>query len=385
MLLMAALARPSLDVWYGPNPFQHTTSLRSGHSRDLRARPDFYPNVLQPAMSWPDLAKRTGVFKIFLDMLYTGISTDAQLIGLIGVVQQQGLRTGIEVGGARWGAGRCNLTTALAYATIEQRDVARWLSLGGRIDSLSTDHADVWNVRGGSGPLCEPPIPMADRIEVVAQVFASWRRFLGAEASLGFIESLGFWDIEGPDGKSYKNTEPAVFSKIDGWIPRLEDVTSRLLDAAKRHNPVPGTPLLDHYLIDYGLEGVEYDTHTYGPSPTGGLNYGRVLGAEAIMHRHGLRTGVMMNAFADRSLNCSAAFARCSASAALRTLEYTQGYMRLPSRLSEHAVLEQWQPHPNTTGPASLPYSGMWMASAGAAAVSCEAFACDLSETRSAS
>ena len=54
-------------------------------------------------------------------------------------------------------------------------------------------------------------------------------------------------------------------------------------------------------------------------------------------------------------------FARCSASAALRTLEYThpgiQGYMRLPSRLSEHAVLEQWQPHPNTTGPASLPYS----------------------------
>ena len=244
--------------------------------------------------------------------------------------------------------------------TLEQRDVARWLSLGGRIDSLSTDHADVWNVRGGSGPLCEPPIPMADRIEVVAQVFASWRRFLGAEASLGFIESLGFWDIEGPDGKSYKNTEPAVFSKIDGWIPRLEDVTSRLLDAAKRHNPVPGTPLLDHYLIDYGLEGVEYDTHTYGPSPTGGLNYGRVLGAEAIMHRHGLRTGVMMNAFADRSLNCSAAFARCSASAALRTLEYTQGYMRLPSRLSEHAVLEQWQPHPNTTGPASLPYSGMW-------------------------
>ena len=113
----------------------------------------------------------------------------------------------------------------------------------------------------------------------------------------------------------------------------------------------------------------EYDTHTYGPSPTGGLNYGRVLGAEAIMHRHGLRTGVMMNAFADRSLDCSAAFARCSASAALRTLEYTQGYMRLPSRLSEHAVLEQWQPHPNTTGPASLPYSGMWMASAGAAAV----------------
>ena len=73
MLLMAVLARPSLDVWYGPNPFQHTTSLRSGHSRDLRARPDFYPNVLQPAMSWPDLAKRTGVFKIFLDMLYTGI------------------------------------------------------------------------------------------------------------------------------------------------------------------------------------------------------------------------------------------------------------------------------------------------------------------------
>ena len=43
--------------------------------------------------------------------------------------------------------------------------------------------------------------------------------------------------------------------------------------------------------------------------------------------------------------------------------------MQLPARMSEHAVLEQWQPFPNTTGPETAPNTGMWMASACAAAI----------------
>ena len=74
--------------------------------------------------------------------------------------------------------------------------------------------------------------------------------------------SLGFWDIVGPDGTNYTNTDPTELNDIPGWIPRLEDVTRLLLSAAERHNPVPDTPLIDHYFIDFSLEGVEYDTRT---------------------------------------------------------------------------------------------------------------------------
>lgn len=362
-------APPQLDVWYGPN----------GMLPGAVVRPDFWANITAPGTAWPQLASNVKVFKLFLDELYgppgkpgvgPGVgSTDAQLKQLIALLKGRGIRTGIEVGGARWGAGRCNLTEALAYATIEQQQVGRWLQLGGSIEHLATDHADVWDIRGLSGPSCEPAVPMIERIDVVAQVFASWRTFLGKQTSLGFIESLGFWEIDGPDGTNFTCTDPLHLNKVKGWIPRLDDVTGLLLRAAEKHNPTPGTPLIDHYLIDFSLEGVEYDTRTYGTSPHGLVNYNRVLGAEMIMKKHGLKSGVFLNAFHDKRINCTLFPERCSASAANRTLNYTNMYLQLPNRLSEHAVLEQWQPYPSMTGPETCLYTGMWMASQCAAAI----------------
>jgi hypothetical protein len=61
--------------------------------------------------------------------------------------------------------------------------------------------------------------------------------------------------------------------------------------------------------------------------------------------------------------------ASCSASAAERSISYTQAYMRLPNRRSEHAVLQQWQPFPGLTGPASMRGTGMWVATEQAAIV----------------
>ena len=90
------------------------------------------------------------------------------------------------------------------------------------------------------------------------------------------------------------------------------------------------------------------------------------------MHRHGLKTGVLLNAFHDvhdSTINCSRSPPECSRSAAQRTLRFTEGYVRLAGRMSEHAVLEQWQPFPSATGPAATKDTGMWMASACAAVV----------------
>ena len=170
-------------------------------------------------------------------------TTDAELQGLIAVLKKKGIKTGIEVGGARWGNGRCDAASMLEFAQLEQKQVSRWIKLGGTIDSVSTDHADVWDVRGEAskgGKPCAPAVPMRTRIDVVAQVFASWRKFLGPKASLGFIESLGFWEIAGPDGTNFTNTSPSQLNNITGWIPRLEDVTALLLADGKKYNPTPG-------------------------------------------------------------------------------------------------------------------------------------------------
>ena len=177
--------------------------------------------------------------------IHPASSTDAQLKGLIVTLEQLRYKVGIEIAGARVRAilsllllllhlptclrvcGRANMVCVLAsqwgnwsdstqgvcseadmiqgVAAAEQKQVARWLKLGGTIDSVTTDHAMTWDVRGpgpgdGYAPACLPAVPMTTRIDTLARVFASWRAFLGPKASLGFIESLGYWDIDGPDG-----------------------------------------------------------------------------------------------------------------------------------------------------------------------------------------
>ena len=185
----------------------------------------------------------------------------------------------------------------LLYAKQEQKQARRWLDLGGRLDSVTTDHALTWDARHELPQQhCEPPVPMAARVDVVVQVLASWRAFLGPDTSIGFIESLGYWDITGPDGTAYQNVDPSRLRKLTGWIPQLSDVTAMLLSAGERINPTPEVPLIDHYQIDYGMDGVEEDTIHYGPRPPVRMNYGRILGAESIMKAHDLQTGVNTNA-----------------------------------------------------------------------------------------
>lgn len=148
-------------------------------------------------------------------------------------------------------------------------------------------------------------------------------------------------------------------------------MTALLLADGEKHNPLPGTPLINHYQIDFGLGGVEFDTFKYGAVPPVGINYGRILGAEKIMKNHGLQSGVILNAFRGGEfgghclVGCSPSAdpASRSHSAAIRTLNFTRGYMQLPNRLSEHAVLEQWQDYPSKTGPETVADTSMWTAS----------------------
>eukprot|EP01043_Picozoa_sp_COSAG02_P010812 COSAG02_NODE_389_length_23251_cov_259.067640_4_plen_416_part_00 len=358
-----------VDVWYSPHFAEITTKV---------AAPDLFPLLITPAAAWPELAARTSTFKLKMQPLQGTNTNDADLAALAATIKSHGWETGLEIGGARWGGARCNISSQVKYAEMEQQTVSRWLKLGGHIDSITTDHALTWDIRHKlATPPCEPPVPMAVRVQAVAQVFGSWRTFLGRNASLGFIESLGYWDITGPDGTNFTNTSPTQLNNISGWMPRLDEVTDLLLTAAAKHNPTPSVPLLDHYQIDYGMDGVEQDTLQYGAAPPVGINYGRILGAEALMAARGLQTGVILNANAARSrtyaptagngclVGCDPEFTP-SHSAVVRTLNVTRGYMALPGRRSHHALLEQWQAYPNRTGPETEPDTGMWMASSAA-------------------
>jgi len=360
----------SPDVWYSPH------FVTNGATP-----PDLFPLLNSPDTAWPRLAGRTSYFNLKMKILYATSSTDDELKALITTLKKLHIKVGVEIGGARWGIGTCNVTEVLASALREQSQVARWIKLGGSIDAATTDHANTWDVRGLlPEPPCVPAVPMATRIDAVAQVFASWRKFLGPKASLGFIESLGYWEIEGPDGTNFTNDDPVHLNNITGWIPRLEDVTTLLQAAAMKHNPTPGIPLLNHYQIDHGMDGVEHDTIRYGAVPPVGMNYGRILGAEAIMKAHGIQYGVFSNANPPHMrkyaptphsgclVACDEVFTP-SHSAALRTLNFTRGYMLLPTRSSQHVILEQWQGFPNVTGPEMVEDTGMWMASQAAAMV----------------
>ena len=357
------------EVWYSPQ-FVDVSSKT--------APADFFRMVNAPDTAWPKLASRTSAFKLKMWPLDGANCNDTQLAGMAAAINSHGMKTGLEIGGARWGGARCDVASQLRYAAMEQKTVSRWMSLGGRVDSITTDHALTWDIRHelAIAP-CEPPVPMSVRIDAVAQVFASWRTFFGANVSMGFIESLGYWDIVGPDGTNFTNVAPTRLNNISGWIPTLAEVTDRLLDTAKRYNPTPEIPLLDHYQIDYGMDGAEQDTLRYGTVPPVGINYGRILGAEAVMEARGLRTGVILNANAAHQrtfaptppgclVGCNPEFTP-SHSAAVRTLNVTRGYMAQPGRRSQHALLEQWQAFPNRTGPETEPDTGMWMASAAAA------------------
>lgn len=351
------------EVWYSPH-------------FGPPGRTDF-PLLVAPHTAWPSLAARTATFKLKMFPLIGANSCDDELAALVAAIDGNGMATGLEIGGARWGGGRCNATSQLQYAMGEQKAVSRWLRLGGSITSVTTDHALTWDIRNELRvPPCNPPVPLEARIEAVAQVFGSWRKFLGPNVSLGFIESLGYWDIQGPDGTNFTNVAPAQLNNISGWIRTLGGVTDALLSVAKRHNPTPNVRLLSHYQIDYGLDGVEQDTLKYGRSAGGGINYGRILGAEAIMAARGLQTGVILNANAAHQRTYAPIPAGClvgcdpgftpSHSAAVRTLNVTLGYMAQDGRRSQHILFEQWQAYPNVTGPETAKDTGMWMAAAAA-------------------
>ncbi len=327
-------------VWIGPKPFQ------TG-GRELRD--DYWP-TLTDAGRWPTVLARTDVWKSYI-MLLPDVPlpgkqgpelSDDELKALIAFMKEHNLKVAFEVGGLRNSKARGGDQAGEKYAKCELKYLLRWVKLGGRIDYLTTDHAVMMNMRGvgfpgpGLGPDRPWKMTVQELTDELVDYFCAVHEAI-PEAKFGVIESLGFFQVTGPDGREYPHTDPL----LPVW--RFTEYFDYLLEAMARANLV-----LDHFHIDFGFEGVQFDGRA-----AGALDFGRVLGVESYVQSKGVKAGVIVNAFHDRSVK-EPDPKDANREATERTIRFYREYEAAGGK-ADHILLQTWQPYPDRTGPEDVP------------------------------
>lgn len=332
-----ALAQPVPDrLWIGPMPFTAGRTMR----------PDFFPMLSDPA-NWPTVLGSMQIFKSYLMILPDGPLegktapelSDEQLAALATLCRQRGLKVAFEVGGLRQGPLAPDTQWGERHAQTELRWLRRWLRAGGTIDYLTTDHAVMMNVGShyvSPREQTDCGLTLEQTIGQLAEYFVAVRRELPA-VRLGVIESLGYFHVNGPGEREYARTVPA----LPVW--HFEEFFDALQAALRRHDLE-----LDHFHIDFGYEGVQYDGLREGK-----LDYGRVLGVERHVQSRGVKAGVIVNAFHDQSVKAPQP-QQASREACERTRQFLAGYLAAGGK-ADHIVLQTWQPYPDRTGPETDP------------------------------
>ena len=338
-------------IWFGPKAFRQGRELRS----------DFFPILTNPA-AWPKVLSRTNVFKSYImilpDVPMPGKAgpelSDAQLRTLARFFRNRNIKVAFEVGGLRCSKRVCGKTAGEQYARKELHYLERWLAAGGTIDYLTTDHAITMNMRGvgfpgpGLNPTRACKMTVAELTAELADYFVAVRRAIPG-VRLGVIESLGFFQIVGKDGTVYHQTDP----KLPLW--RFPEFFDGLLNAMKERGLA-----LDHFHIDFGYGGVRHDGRKYRG---GGMDFGRILAVEDIVHAHGVKTGIIVNAFHDSHYGRATTNpdpVAASRQAFRNTVEFFRGY-RAAGGTSEHILFQTWQPFPDRTGPETEPFTVLYM------------------------
>lgn len=338
----AAPGRSADRVWVGPMPFVS----------DRTFRPDYLPTLLDERL-WPTVLKRAQVLKSYLMVLpsdpvpgkRTPEASHEQLRALARFVRRHRLKVAFEVGGIRMAADTpCDQAGELT-AQGELRHLRRWLKAGGRIDYLTTDHAVMMTV---GAPYVSPRsfahrgMTVSEAIVELADYFAIMHRAIPG-AKLGIIESLGFFTVDAP-GRTYLRTVPA----LPVW--RFEAFITEVVEAMRRRGL-----RLDHFHVDFGWEGVRHDG-------LGKPDCGRILAVEAAVRRHGVRPGVIINAFHD-GMVANPEPAEASRQAVANTLRFTDAYVAAGGS-ADHLVVQTWQPYPDRTGPETDPNTVLGLARA---------------------
>jgi hypothetical protein len=342
-LLLAALsaltaAEAGDRLWIGPMPFIEARTLRD----------DYYATVTD-AGKWPTVLARADVFKSYIMVLPSDPVpgkpgpelSDKRMQRMARFMREHNLKVAFEVGGIRMGPDTPNDQAGEVTAEGELRHLKRWLANGGTIDYLTTDHGVMSTI---GSPYIVPAqykqrgMSLQQAIDELVDYFAIMHREIPT-AKFGVIESLGFFTVQGLDGKEYPRTVPA----LPVW--KFADYFDMLLGAMKRRGLA-----LDHFHIDFGFEGVRHDG--------GGkdhLDFGRIRGVESYVQSKGVNAGLIVNAFHDTT-NKSPQRDAANREAYERTLRFYNEYKAAGGQ-AKQILLQTWMPYPDRTGPEDAPHT----------------------------
>lgn len=340
----AAEKSDSIDsVWIGPHAFISDRTLRK----------DFFP-ILTDEKNWPGVLKEADVWKSYIMILPNdpvpgkdaSELSDKQLRTLVRFLKKHNLKTAFEVGGVRSTEGVPNSELGEVTAKQELMHLRRWRKAGGSIDYITTDHAVMMNI---GSPYVQPDqfkhrgLTLKQLIEEQVDYLEIFHKEF-PKTKQGAIESLGFFHVKNRKGKEYSRTVPA----LPVW--NFEDYIETLIATMKRRGLK-----LDHFHIDYGYEGVFHDG-----GGIGSLDFGRIQAVESHLHSRGIKSGVIVNAFHDTSVN-DPKNEIASREARERTLKFYEGYIKAGGN-PDHLVLQTWQKYPDRTGPETDPLTVLGVA-----------------------
>lgn len=347
--------RSPQQVWVGPNPFnQFKTPGVSRPRNDVRTlRQDWIP-ILTDASAWKFVLEHTSVLKTYIMILgnnpspqkaITGL-TDTQLKALVQFTRDHALKMAFEVGGLRTSALICGNQAGEMSARRDLALLDRWLTAGGQIDFITTDHALVKNMRGGgfAGPGLNPQrecnMTLIELTIELADYFQAIHKHI-PRAKLGAIESLGYFHVKGDGETHYSHTD----AKLPDWLftAYFDGLVRAMKDRAIE---------LDHFHIDFGYRGVKYDGRASGT-----LDFGRVLAVEKYVQSKGVKSGLIVNATLDRdSMNVPRDAANREVH--LRALRFYNAYSAAGGH-PDHLLFQWWHAYPDATGPEDKPFSAL--------------------------
>jgi hypothetical protein len=264
---------------------------------------------------------------------------DEQMQALARFTREHGLKVAFEVGGVRGAEGVADDQLGEVTAASELTHLRRWVRAGGTIDYLTVDHAVTLNAGTqyvSPGQPGERRLTIDQGIHELVDYFEIMHRELPG-TRFGDIESLGYFEVEGLNGKHYSRTVPM----LPPWD--FGEYLDKLLAAMKERGLT-----LDHFHIDFGYEGVQHDGGGQGK-----LDCGRVLAVVEAAQARGLRAGVIVNAFHDQSVKDPESLA-ASRSAIEHTRRYLEAYLAAGGK-ADTLVLQTWMPYPDRTGPETDP------------------------------
>ena len=330
LLNIKAKSVPSPNVWYCPAVFTDSHALRYD-----------YVETLTSPLTWSSFSGKINIVKFYIESLIPRRDhlTDQDLKKLVALCSRYQLQAAFEVGALRTSRANFGSGSGIRYATQECTVLDRWLSFGGSVDFITADNPVMQTVgliykRAGIGLPEDYKPDIGDIItEAVSAIVVLQSRY--PKAKIGSTESLGFFEVD---------TTSGIMENLDSvHLPRIRfaEFITEWKEALAKVNLKT-----NHFHIDFGIEGVRADGRG------GNLNFRRVGEVVNILSAQGIRSGLMVGAFDNFSINHvrPPSIQEADRSALQNTHAYVDSFLQSNIDVDD-LLFDRWEPYPTKTGP----------------------------------